>query len=252
MVNPDMVRELRSRIAAAASKDADKRPSVTRVITKALELLNAAENISVAATSVRQNVMIPVEGRRKQLRDGLTENCKKVQRIQNEIDDAFRALANERRVRELLPKAPTDPVSIQIRAELRQRLAAMDTAARLNAVRLDNLDAATLQAIFEAPAVLTGLPQQIVNGLRKQLVAAKGVSVSSFDATEQELTALNSAALAVARSSVAESSESEPHEVAGRFSSVQSEFAVMIDHSDADMPTLLNVAKGREKPAVAA
>lgn len=242
MANPEMTKEIRRRIEAFSST-ADKRPSVAVATRHAMEALNLAENIAVQAAQVRNNTLWPAEHRQKMLRDGTTETVKKVQRLENNIADAFKSLSNERRFAERLPKAPIDPVSIQIRSDMRKHLREMDPEKRYAAVRLGQIDADMLAAVLEAPGFASNLPQPLVDALRSQVVAAKGVP--NFSSTDEELSTLAKVAIDVARGAAGEASAMDPGEFGARVAGVRSELEAGVDHSDSDLPTLLAVAQGR-------
>lgn len=247
-----MMEALRVR-AQRIADSSDDRPTLRALCARVDEAIALAKKIETGASGVRGNVMIPVEGRRRTLQNGATDNAKAIQRLENAIADEMRMLGNERRFREKLPAAPTDPLSIQLRAELRAHLRSMPDSQRLAAVRLENLDPVTLAAILEAPSNLTGVPHQMVEHLRSKLVTAKGVGGMVDDA---EVASLTNAAVVLTRRVAAAASELDPQTWEGRVSSVRVELTAAVDRTDADLPTLLATAVGYESmsavPAVAA
>ncbi len=237
-MNPNMVNEIRNRIGRF---DTDQRPTAARFRTYALDALTLAGKIEADAKKTRDNTIYPLEHRQKMLREAVTGNLKLAQLIEQKIADDVKTLRNEKRARERLPTAPSDPVSIQIRSELRARLLAMPSDERLKAVDIKNIDAMTLQAVLEAPASLSGVPAPILDHLRHGLVVAKGAP--NYDEADAEIENITRTALAVARQAIVESSEMNEAEVQQRLSSVRSEMTLQKDMTDAPLSDLLAFAQ---------
>jgi hypothetical protein len=238
-MNSEMIKTLRERVNAFTGDD---RPSHAALRKHALAVLTLAETITAKAAEVRDNTLWPVEHRQRMLRQGVTDSVKAIQRIENEIADVMHALGLERRARERLPVAPSDPVSVQLRAEARAMRGGMSTQDRLAATRIDKLDANTFAAILEAPAALSGLPERIVGNLRPQLLAVKGIYTERFDVADTEAKALTGTAIEAARMAAAAASEIQPSAFASRVDGVRTELTAAVDRSDADLGTLLQIA----------
>jgi len=218
----------------------DDRPSVAPALEKIAKMLALAGGFETGANMIRGNQMLPESGRRKLLQDAGIGNVMKIQTLANEIAEERRCLGNERRARERLPAAPTDAVSIQIRAELRAHLLDMTPQQRLAATRVGNISPELLHAILEAPPELSGLPGPVVENLRAQIVRAKGCG--DFDSVDNELAALAGAAIKAAEGAAGAASEMEPGTFARRVSGVRSELAPRPDPNDLSLGQLLEIA----------
>lgn len=231
--------ELHNRISRINTSRASTAPASIRNILA--NVLATAEEIGKSAKAQRENVMLPVEGRRKTLQDAVPGHLRKLADFGAQINAQIASLRSERAGRHRLPAPPNDPVSIQVRSEIRAMLRAMDSKQRAAALDLANLDETTLAAILEAPAALSGTHEPMLNYIRGKIVAAKGLP--DYDDDDAEIERLAEATMTIAERAVIEASEMDARAVAQMAERIRAESRTAVDRSEAPLGDLLAAAR---------
>lgn len=136
----------------------------------------------------------------KGLRDAVRQFAAKttvpaLRSVQHEIDKAERALAAERQKLSIPKPDPNDVAGAMIRAEWRAHLRAMKPGEVGKMLMQDNPDPRALEAVFEVPAALVGLPQDLRDSIEERYIeATHGPAVTALN---DEKEAMKIAAIAV-------------------------------------------------------
>jgi hypothetical protein len=163
------------------------RPAIERLLKGIDDALDIAGKVEASAADVRNNQHLSDIGKKSKLREGTPARMQQIKSIKGQIDAAQREIAAEKG-KFKLAAPPTDPVSLQLRGEIRAYIRDLDNSKRLEMVR--NADQRTLEAILEAPAFLSGLPEQVVASVQESLIAKQFGPQLAAMADDDELLSL--------------------------------------------------------------